>query len=311
MLLEADRASRRRMAVVGGALALLLGGFAVSGVVQRVWPELMSPPAESQAADPVELARIRREASRMREQRKQIAAVAKSGRWPAVVAAADKMLAAGEGNRDLRWFRAEALLRQGDERAGAEMSQLLSGQDDPTVLGGALVLRGDMRGYRSLCARTVGAIRDPEKAEPNDANNAAWVAALGPGGLDDYGPALALAESAVRRAPTPDDRWTFLNTLGAVQLRAGRDADAIRSLEEAERLRPDPFNWPFLALAYARQGDTARAVQFRDKLRKELDATFATNRGVGLRHELLMFWREVEDAVPNAGPKAGTPPPSK
>jgi tetratricopeptide (TPR) repeat protein len=293
-MLEADAASRRRMKAVGAAVGVLLGGFAVSGLVQRYLPDWNAAATTATPAPTgAQLAAFRAEAQRLRAARKQLAAHARRGEWREAAAGAGRAL----GEKDhasLRFLRGEALLRAGDPSGATLLSDLLLDTED-IPRAQKLLLRGDLPGYRVLCA---GAIRrtDPERSDALTANNTAWLCALGPDALEDFGPAVVLAQSAVERA-TPEERFTYLNTLGAVLYRAGRDREAVERLMEAERLKPDPFNWPFLAMAHARLGDGATARTYRARLRKELDATYATPRRQESRQELLLFWRETEAAV--------------
>lgn len=291
-MLEADAASRKRIKAVGAVIGLLLGGFAVSGLVQRYLPD-WNAATETPAPTSAQLAAFRAEAQRLRVIRKQLSAHARRGEWTQAAAGAERALAKKD-HPSLRYLRGEALLREGDPAGAALVADLLLDNED-IPRAQKLLLRGDVRGYRALCAGVVGNV-DREQADALTANNTAWLCALGPGALEDFGPAVALAESAVERA-TPEDRFTYLNTLGAVLYRAGRDQEAVERLMEAERLKEDPFNWPFLAMAYARLGQMGEARAYLNRLRKQLDQTYATTRQQESRQELLLFWREAEAAV--------------
>jgi tetratricopeptide (TPR) repeat protein len=105
---------------------------------------------------------------------------------------------------------------------------------------------GDRAGYRAACGEALRPLGgDPAPAQ---ANSAAWVCCLGPGGADDPGAVVALAERAV--AGQPGD-YASLNTLGAALLWAGRHEEAVRRLEEALKRRNQDVAHDELFLALA------------------------------------------------------------
>ena len=87
----------------------------------------------------------------------------------------------------------------------------------------------------------------------NTLNDLAWLLATDPGpSLRRPGPALALAEEAVRISPDHDASW---NTLGVARYRAGDWASAIEALERSALSSPDggggtAFDHYFLAMAW-------------------------------------------------------------
>ena len=92
-------------------------------------------------------------------------------------------------------------------------------------------------------------------------NDLSWLLATSPGGSDrDPARALALAEEAVRIAPTHGASW---NTLGVARYRAGDFAGAIEALERSTFTGAEPggtaFDHYFLAMAWCRidREDTA------------------------------------------------------
>src|SRR5207244_365474 len=85
-------------------------------------------------------------------------------------------------------------------------------------------------------------------------NNLAWELASGPEPRRDMGRALELSRRAVALAP---GQGVFLNTLGVVQYRASRYAEAITTLERslaASQGQSDGFDLFFLAMAHHRLG---------------------------------------------------------
>jgi tetratricopeptide (TPR) repeat protein len=134
-------------------------------------------------------------------------------------------------------------------------------------------------------------------------NNRAWELANGPDSRREWDRALALARRAVALAP---QQQVSLNTLGVVQYRAGRYAEAIVTLEQslaAGRGRFDAFDLFFLALAHHRMGHRAEARSCFDRgvlwlgEHRNLDARSA--------QELAAFRAEAEAVL--AGPAGELP----
>jgi WD40 repeat protein len=102
--------------------------------------------------------------------------------------------------------------------------------------------------------------------------------------------ALLQAAQASRLAP---DRAAYRATLGAAQYRAGRFAEAVATLEEAQR-RAEliPADRAFLALAQHRLGEPVRARASLDRLR-----AIVAQPGGPKDPETLGLWREAERAV--------------
>ena len=128
---------------------------------------------------------------------------------------------------------------------------------------------GDEAGYGRVCAVMRG--RHPaDLPEPRVRARLAAVLILGPGGVGDDGKGLAWMESLpadVGVSRQPPRRWA-LRVLGALLYRAGRPGEAIARVREGMATgdgRPDFEEAAFLAMAYHRAGDRARA---RDALRR-------------------------------------------
>jgi WD40 repeat protein/tetratricopeptide (TPR) repeat protein len=121
--------------------------------------------------------------------------------------------------------------------------------------------------------------------DPSKANQVSWYFALAPRAFTDPGPAVKLAELAVKGFPDRE-KTVALNTLGAALYRAGRFAEAIRRLDEAIKARngaEEPTDWPFLAMAHQRLGHRNEARRWLDRLRRHQPSE-APNR----------FWDELE-----------------
>jgi hypothetical protein len=123
----------------------------------------------------------------------------------------------------------------------------------------ARLMAGDADGYRRLCHELLANF---------DPINAVWICALGPGVLEGQARqrVVASAEALVAGLP-PNSGWRhdYLNTLGAVLHRAGRDREAVERLREGIEVdggQGNALDWLFLALAYHRLGDPAEAYRW-------------------------------------------------
>ncbi len=298
-MLETDAVSRRHLLFIVGFLAFLFGGFALWGTVEKAI-ERGSFGGFGSIGDPAPVGADRAaflaERRKQFQTRKQMAVSGKAGDWRGAVRIADTYLARNE-DANIRLLRGEALFRLGDNQGGIAMAEVSGGEE-----GEAELLRGRTRDYEQ---KTRDAIRrtDENKATALDANNTAWLAAFTPviSEPELLTKAVALAEKAVRSARSGEDAQaagelaTYTNTLGGVYFRAGRDREAITTLLESEKMRPDPFNAAFLTLAYRRAGNTAAETTWRDRLETHLDDTYATRDGQLYRHQLLLLWREIAD----------------
>jgi tetratricopeptide (TPR) repeat protein len=290
-MLQADEGARRRLLLIGFVFVALMGGLMISGLVQRFGGGQGFGTPET---DESYLARTREEIRQTREARASLEKLGKARRWSEAVAYADAKMKDKDGERPLiRFLRSEAQIYSGKfDRAAAEFTETLKG-GDATVEAARLAYAGNRDEYRKFCERFLDRLGDGS-ADPLTANNTAWLCAHLPGGLTNYARPLALARSAALGTEDPEDRWTYLNTYGVLLYRAGQYAEAIARLREAEKLHPDPFNWPFLALAYEKTGDAKQATYWRERFRARLMDTYATNDLSQNRHELLLFFHELE-----------------
>ena len=104
-----------------------------------------------------------------------------------------------------------------------------------------------------------------EEDHPTVNNDLAWFLATSPEPcLRDPAQAVRLAMKAVTAEP---ESANHRNTLGVAYYRKGDDKAAIGALETAMRMRAggDSFDWFFLAMAYWRLGDSAKARMWFDR----------------------------------------------
>jgi tetratricopeptide (TPR) repeat protein len=138
----------------------------------------------------------------------------------------------------------------------------------------ACLQRGDVEGYRKLCADMLGQFGSAAKTDT--AHPAVWTCVLAADAVADWKVPLQLAEKDVADNP---NNYRALNQRGAVLYRAGRYQEAIQRLTEAEasyqpdtkNLSPIAYNWVFLAMAHRRLGHIEEAKKWRDKAVQGID----------------------------------------
>ncbi len=305
-MLRTSGDSKRRFLALMGFIGLLLGMTALGGLAQRH----LAPPAPMPNVPPRPVV-DKKQHERLRALLKEVQALGVQKNWSRALAISDEVC------REevmcpplLNLQRHEAALRLGKPGAAesyAEMVRSTSGS--ATVEAGALALSGDKEAYRSYVETYLNKI-DLKSAMgdvANSANDAAWAAVLLPGAPPQPEKVVALAEYAVAHPERmgyqgmgygrlTDLPAYFLNTLGVALYRVGRDADAITRLSEAEKLRSDAINWPFLALAHQRLGHTQEAQRWAARYRANVDSTFGKIESGRL--EKLLFLRELDAALP-------------
>ena len=117
----------------------------------------------------------------------------------------------------------------------------------------------DLEGYRDTCQSMAKAFA--ETTDPTIANFVAWTCCLGPQAQEDFSITLSLANMAV--AANAESKQ-YLNTLGAIQFRAGNPDAAIETLNQVSKLDPTNANnanvspaytWFFLVMAQKAEGN--------------------------------------------------------
>lgn len=190
------------------------------------------------------------------------------------------------------------------DRAAANFARVMDGpQAAPLVrylcavayLGGS---RYDA--YEQLCDHQL----QQAAANPQLANDVAWLCTLHPSHRWQAGAIVQLAESAV--AATPKNP-AMLNTLGGALYRAGRFAEAATTLEQSIRQQKEPgaWDWILLAMAQGRLGNRVAARQSRQKAAewiKQIGSSAGvetTPRGLpwNLRVELDLLCREADQIL--------------
>ncbi len=291
-MLQVEINTRRRFGMMLGVFCLLISGLMLSGLLQRLG-QIPGDSADNDRMNGMTLEKAREAAARIRAVKKNLSELAQTGKWDEAVTLIESKMKEIEG-MSLSFLYAEALFRAGRfDKAITEYDTILP-QFDPVMVADRLAISRNLSQYRRHCEELLKSA--PSTVSPREANNIAWACSTAKEGLSDYTKPVELARIAVAGATDKNDRWTYLNTLGLTLYRAGQDKEAIERLMEAETLNSDVFNWPFLALAHHRLGNTKEAITWSDRFRKKLDTTYATQNLMDNRHELLMFLREVEEA---------------
>ena len=158
----------------------------------------------------------------------------------------------------------DALVQRGDWRqAAAQCERVLTRPDAPTVpvrFRAALLsyAAGDKLRYRQQCLKILEAI--PSTNDPELAGLIVWTCTLAPDGLDDYAPAVDLAQ---RPTPSPADH-DLLMRRGGILMRAGRLEEAREQLLAATKAETDgvflqTYARYLLAMTQQRLGQTVEA----------------------------------------------------
>jgi hypothetical protein len=208
-----------------------------------------------------------------------------AGAWEAALVHLNRLIEAGPSIEALSLRRglAHAELGHWPEAARDLEIRRLGPQDGFYLWYRAALIHlagGDRAGYRAACAGMLQHFGNAERSgEP--AAFTAWTCAVGPDALDDPRPALALAERL--HHDRPKDAMIAM-PLGALLYRAGRFAEAIARLTEAEQLptqRTSPiYGWLFLAMAHHRLGHADEAKRRLDRAAAAIDKAM-TDHGSG------------------------------
>jgi eukaryotic-like serine/threonine-protein kinase len=260
----------------------------------RVW-DATPLPADILRAQDARYQRKRKalaELARAVEDAERAENLAKSGQWDLAAEAYGKFVDQEPDNFGLRQAQIRALLAAND-------------------------VAGARRACEDLLKRSANAILSGSwTTNLAFGNTVVWPCALTPDAVADPGVPVRLAEDALKlHAVTEREGSDRLRILGAALYRAGRFAEAIRTLEESHRGRGDggdPQGFAFLALAHHRLGHRAEARRWLDKL-----AAYRPKETGDLSWddvEVRILRREAESLIlggPPAAPSPAAPAPTK
>jgi tetratricopeptide (TPR) repeat protein len=200
------------------------------------------------------------------------------GEWDRAEAAYAEALRVRPLKRSVRDALARLHVERGHlDRATTTLADAVRQMPDDAELrrqmGLALLGSGDRAGWRGATAALLGHFGGT--IDPRKAGDVARSCVVGPEAATDPGIPVRLAEAAVQGADEAL-KADALSTLGAALYRAGRCDEAIRRLEEGNRLRGEeglPSAWPFLAMAHHRLGHHDEARHWLDRLREHQPST--------------------------------------
>jgi WD40 repeat protein len=234
--------------------------------------------------------------------RNQAQACEQEKQWFGVNYHLDRLFELEPNSPDVHGRRGNAAAAQGQwDRASTEYARALDLGADGRRFGYPMALACLMSGsseYGHICARLLEQLDNPKSVD--DANNLAWIFALGPVPSADLVRPIQWSEKTVANNPRA---YQNFNTLGALLYRAGRYEDSIRRLKEAIGVQGQGgtvHDWLFLAMAYHRLGkpDDARkwldhAVEWIDK-HKAAEVEDSTSPPWTLQVELALLHKEAE-----------------
>jgi WD40 repeat protein len=168
---------------------------------------------------------------------------------------------------------AEAGLGRWKEAAADLLKAIELGSDDLMVWDGAAILclwNRDRQQYRELCDGLLS--RYGQIKEITTSNQLAYLCSIGPEAPREIGLAVRMARRNVEARPNDSEvRTTYAATL----YRSGELDEAIRQFDESLRLNRNGgmlADWLFLAMASARVGRDADARRWLDKAEKRIEA---------------------------------------
>jgi hypothetical protein len=131
----------------------------------------------------------------------------------------------------------------------------------------ALLRNGDLAMYRAFQGRRFTRVAAGNRhVVPVDF---LWECLLAPNAVGDPDALVRLAETFLKESPDGPNKALLIRALGAALYRAGRFGDCIARLGESIRLRggqSDVQDWAFLAMAHARKGHPAEAIEWLNRL---------------------------------------------
>jgi Flp pilus assembly protein TadD len=215
--------------------------------------------------------------------REQAHAAEVEGRWAAAVWHLERLEKAGQVRPQLyyRLAMARAALGQWQDAARDMEKAVPPSGGDPLPRAHFAILtlhNGDGKKYSALCnslitglaeARTrvggpIGGTEPGRRSPPDVAGLAAWACALSAEPPADLTPLVGL----LREAPDGDPgKYLCARALGAILYRQGQTEEAVKQLEAAGKLRPQPSPsvWLLLALAHQRAGRPEQGKEWLSK----------------------------------------------
>jgi tetratricopeptide (TPR) repeat protein len=156
----------------------------------------------------------------------------------------------------------------------------------------ALLLAGDLQGYRRACAATLERLGRSEDALIGEAARAC---VIGPDAVGDPSALPRLAATAVSREPNVP-WWHYV--LGLAEFRAGRYERAVeyamKSIDLGPRWLAAPLNYPVLAMAHHGLGHRAEARRWLEKAHRWGGVASPGLRSADVLSSTVPWWDRVE-----------------
>jgi|GEM_PF-1844323 len=128
--------------------------------------------------------------------------------------------------------------------------------------------KGDMETYRHACQRMLEQFS--EASEGWVLNEVAWTGSVVPDSGIEPGQLVATAQLAVSKAPTPERKLWFINTLAAAQFRDGKYQDCHDSLLQTTRAQDSIEDSLLMSLVHCKLNHMHDAREWLTKARKQI-----------------------------------------
>jgi WD40 repeat protein len=235
-----------------------------------------------------------------------------AGNWFLARHHLDQLILLDRGRWPLRRELGTALAELGEWRAAAvELDSVMARAEcslNVYIERACLHLRaGDAAGFRRVTQQALE--RYAKKDDFTPANNIASLAVLTTEPALSVHEILRLAEVALAKAESAVMRAAALGTLGAALYRAGRVAEAIQRLDEAEAQGNYVENWLFLAMAHHKAGHADKAKECLERASVELERARTGQRLSDGRNPTWRLRIELETLHAEAKAKLGAKSP--
>jgi serine/threonine protein kinase/WD40 repeat protein/Tfp pilus assembly protein PilF len=166
-----------------------------------------------------------------------------------------------------RWDLASSILGEGVAEVETAENYELDHYSMVDKYAIALLRSGDLARYRTFCSGvfarvTAGKLR-------MNLLDFLWTCLLAPDAVGDPRALVRLAESTLKTQPDGPGKGHLLRVVAAALYRAGRIDESISRFEESIKMRGGQSrarDWVFLAMAHARKGHRAQAVEWLKRL---------------------------------------------
>ncbi len=232
----------------------------------------------------------------------QANAAERAGLWREAARQLSPLIRAQPQDWNLYSRRATALAECGRwAEASRDFAATLQGDRDSYLTYYRLALTqlgaGNSYGYRSTCRAMLA--RFETHGTDREQDLTAWTLALGTPDPEVLTRGIAMLQKLLQEEPR-NHHW--LNTLGALYLRAGRPTEAVRTMQQAAAIQSDPnalSDRLLHALALIRTGAVDEARRLTQRVVRDLEQTLPVNVDWDTRLEIHLLRQEVDHLLPN------------